>query len=194
MNYEIKDFIGVYNDVFSKEYCLNAIDYFDSMAKAGFSRTRQEHEGPMVTKSLKEDSMVFSVDYVQHFNNQIDSVFKEVFWKQIYTNYADEFHVIKESGAHNIYSNKLQRTDVGQGYHVWHYESSIREVSNRLLAYIVYLNDVDEGGETEFLYYPRRVKPQAGRVLLFPASFTHSHRGNPPLSNTKYIMTGWVEL
>ena len=74
------------------------------------------------------------------------------------------------------------------------YNDIVAGVGNRVGTVIVYLNDVDEGGETEFLYYPRRVKPQAGRVLLFPASFTHSHRGNPPLSNTKYIMTGWVEL
>jgi hypothetical protein len=59
---------------------------------------------------------------------------------------------------------------------------------------MLYLNDVEEGGETEFLYLKKRIKPQQNRLLIWPAGFTHTHRGNPPLSNNKYIITGWVEL
>jgi len=88
----------------------------------------------------------------------------------------------------------MQKTEIGQGYHVWHYESSTRGNCTRLLSWILYLNDVEEGGETEFLHLHRRVKPKAGTFVLFPAAFTHTHRGNPPLSNTKYIATGWVEF
>lgn len=194
MNAEIKDFIGVYDDLFSKDNCLNAIDFFESNVKAGFAYTRQEHEGPEISKGMKEDLMMFSSDYVQHLNSHIDTEFKKTLWGLVYPNYSNEFHVIKESGKHNIYSNKLQKTNISQGYHVWHYESSSRETSNRLLVYIIYLNDVDEGGETEFLYYSRRIKPKTGRVLIWPASFTHTHRGNPPISNSKYIMTGWIEF
>jgi len=58
----------------------------------------------------------------------------------------------------------------------------------------LYLNDVEEGGETEFLYVKRRVSAKKGRFVLWPAGFTHTHRGNPPLSGEKYIMTGWVEF
>ena len=58
---------------------------------------------------------------------------------------------------------------------------------------MLYLNSVTEGGETEFLYQKRRIKPQQGRLLIFPAGFTHTHRGNPPLSGNKYILTSWVE-
>jgi hypothetical protein len=59
---------------------------------------------------------------------------------------------------------------------------------------MVYLNDIEDGGETEFLYLSKRVKPVTGRVLLWPAGYTHTHRGNPPLKDTKYIITGWVEF
>ena len=58
---------------------------------------------------------------------------------------------------------------------------------------MLYLNSVTEGGETEFLYQKRRIKPQQGRLVIFPAGFTHTHRGNPPLSGDKYILTSWVE-
>jgi hypothetical protein len=64
----------------------------------------------------------------------------------------------------------------------------------RLLAWSLYLNDVDEGGETEFLYQSMRIKPKMGTFVLWPAFFTHTHRGNPPLSGLKYIATGWVEF
>ena len=67
-------------------------------------------------------------------------------------------------------------------------------VRRRLLFFILYLNDIEEGGETEFLYFKRRVKPQKGRLLLAPCGFTHYHRGNPPLSGDKYILTSWVEI
>jgi hypothetical protein len=58
---------------------------------------------------------------------------------------------------------------------------------------MMYLNDVDDGGETEFLYQSKRYKPVKGRVLIWPAGFTHVHRGNPPLSGEKYIATSWLE-
>ena len=64
---------------------------------------------------------------------------------------------------------------------------------DRVLAWMLYLNDVDEGGETEFLYQHVRFKPKRGDFLVWPGGFTHTHRGNPPISNDKYICTGWVE-
>jgi hypothetical protein len=62
-----------------------------------------------------------------------------------------------------------------------------------LLLAIGYLNDVEEGGETEFLYQGVRVKPKKGTIILCPAAFTHTHRGNPPLSGDKYIINTWVQ-
>ena len=58
------------------------------------------------------------------------------------------------------------------------------------MAWMVYLNDVEEGGETEFLYQKRKVKPKKGTILIWPGGYTHLHRGNPPMSD-KYIATGW---
>ena len=63
---------------------------------------------------------------------------------------------------------------------------------NRILTYIFYLNDVIEGGETEFLFGKYKIKPTAGKLLLFPASWTYPHCGKMPYSNDKYIITGWI--
>ena len=62
---------------------------------------------------------------------------------------------------------------------------------NGCLLYTSDAADEEDSGETEFLYQKKKIKPKAGRVLIFPGSFTHLHRGNPPYE-TKYIATGWL--
>ena len=64
---------------------------------------------------------------------------------------------------------------------------------DRICAFLLYLNDVEEGGETEFLYLKKRFKPIKNRLLLWPAGYTHTHRGNQPINQSKYILTGWIE-
>ena len=54
-------------------------------------------------------------------------------------------------------------------------------------------HDVEEGGELEFLYQSLRVKPKRGDLVVWPAGFTHLHRGNPPLKGEKYIIKGWID-
>jgi hypothetical protein len=56
-----------------------------------------------------------------------------------------------------------------------------------------YLNTVNDGGETEILG-DIIVKPEAGKLLLFPASWTFPHRGKMPISEDKYIVTGWFHV
>jgi hypothetical protein len=146
---------------------------------------------------MKDDKAVFVTSNIptEHTSKEIHETFLKVFWDNLYPVYAQKYSVLsKSTDNHTIYTNKIQKTEVGGGYHVWHYEASSRPTSSRLLAYTLYLNDVEEGGETEYLYLHRRIKPKAGTLAIFPAGFTHTHRGNPPLSNTKYIMTGWVEF
>ena len=89
---------------------------------------------------------------------------------------------------------KVQRTDEKGGFHKWHIELASGLSSGRILGWMIYLNDVTDGGETEFLYQAMRVQPKAGTCLIWPAGVTHPHRGNPPYSNTKYVVTGWFEL
>ena len=55
----------------------------------------------------------------------------------------------------------------------------------------VYLNDVEEGGETEFLYQGVKLKPETGKLVIFPTSYMYPHRGNPIYKGEKYIITGW---
>ena len=117
-----------------------------------------------------------------------------MFWGHCYKEYADQFDILKTFAEHKSYTMKIQKTQPGQGYHIWHAEATNKESSHRLLTWTVYLNDEFEAGETEFLYQHYRYKPQKGDCIIFPAAYTHTHRGNPPIGGDKYIITGWVEF
>ena len=188
-------FIGVYENAFSKEYCERTIKYFNNMQANGFTENRMQSEDAVKTK--KDDDAFFG--HNEEFVNlqlagPMYKEFNETFWKIYNEQYAPNFAVLSESGVHNNFSFKVQKTPIGGGYHIWHYESSDRQNCHRLLTWMVYLNDVEEGGETEFLYQHLRIKPKQGTLVIWPAAFTHTHRGNPPLSNEKYIVTGWTEF
>lgn len=91
----------------------------------------------------------------------------------------------------------VQKYDKGVGgYHQWHSEHSPRDASceelHRVLFFIHYLNTVENGGETAFFYQNRKVEPRKGRMVIAPAAFTHTHKGNVPVSSDKYIATSWV--
>jgi hypothetical protein len=188
-------FIGIYENAFSKEYCEKLIQYFDDMQEAGHTLNRQQADE--VSTIMKNDDALFdhSEDYINLQNSKnLHKHFNEVFWKIYNEQYLPKFSVLKESGQHNNYAFKLQKTPVGGGYHIWHYEAMNRNMCHRLLTWMVYLNDIEDGGETEFLFQHLRVKPKQGTLLIWPASFTHTHRGNPPLTKDKYVVTGWTEF
>ena len=91
----------------------------------------------------------------------------------------------------------LQRYTAGQGgYPYWHCELYPRDASaetlHRHVLWTIYLNDGFDAGETEFLYQDRKVTPRAGSLLIAPAAFTHTHRGNRPEGGDKYIATSWI--
>jgi hypothetical protein len=192
-----ENFIGIYENAYSQDYCDAVIKYYEFADGAGCTMSRQTDE-PNSSKLKKDDSVLFlngelppvelytSMNLSKHFN--------DLFWGQHYKQYADKFSILVEMAKHTNPTIKIQKTLPGGGYHVWHTEVMSIDTSPRLLAWMVYLNDVKEGGETEFLYQSIRVKPKLGTLVIWPSGFTHTHRGNPPLSGNKYIMTGWIKF
>ena len=86
----------------------------------------------------------------------------------------------------------IQRTDPGEFYH-WHIDGGSHDFSQRQLVAVWYLNDVPgPGGETEFSFQSIRIRPEAGKLLLFPPFWTHEHRGVTLQAGLKYIATTWV--
>jgi len=202
--YEIDDnFIGVFDNYIPEEHVDAWIAQYHAVEKEGFTYTRQV-ENLNYDKHFIDDTSA-DLSEAKFYTNQYTETksfnlqgtgrfFNTVFWDEIYPLYKQRFSVLNTLGKHGgIFSLKLQKTEPGQGYHVWHSEAVNKDTRERVLVVMAYLNDVQEGGETEFLYQKKRVKPVRNRIVVWPSGFTHTHRGNPPLSNAKYVITGWVE-
>ena len=196
MEAEINEFIGVFDNTVPNEYCDSLIDFFDRMQNIGKAVSRAKYTGASPVK--QDNSLYYFINetdpLILDTNLHIMAPFADVIEK-CYHLYVEEYGTIENLGKHGLNPDiKLQKTIPGEGYHVWHCEQGNIPSSRRLLLCMLYLNDVDEGGETEFLYQSKRIKPVKGRVVICPTAFTHTHRGNPPLNTAKYMINGWLEF
>jgi hypothetical protein len=194
MNAEYKDFIAVYRNVYPDGYCQHLISEFERLIDSGAGTNRQRSEGAL--KHRKNDTQLdfnFGVHTAAAFNGiPATRVFFDGL-QQCYDAYTEQFSLLKD-GKITGTAMKMQRTDPGGGYHIWHAEQNNGEQAERVLVYMLYLNTLtqEEAGETEFLYQQRRLQPTENTMVLWPAAFTHAHRGNTVFGErSKYIVTGW---
>ena len=194
MNKEDNGFIGIYNDVYPDGYCQHLISEFDRLESESAGANRWQSEKAI--ESRKNDYQVILSLRGQNtydFNGQnIVSMFFDGL-QSCYEKYIHNFSILTES---KIRANimKMQRTPPGGGYHVWHAEQGNGDHSGRVLVYMLYLNTLEphQAGETEFLYQQQRYRPTENQMIIWPAAFTHTHRGNTVFGNSsKYIVTGW---
>ena len=190
----ITNFIGVYDNYITEQDCDKAIKIFEDQNKFDNTINRIAFEKASILK--KQDQQFFAVP--GNMNIWWEELKSMIFNFDIAWN-----HYQKNVGALEGYGQdafhytqlKIQKTLPTEGYHVWHVEHGKGfEIESRAFAYSIYLNDVKEGGETEFLHFSKRVQPKAGRIVIWPAAFPYLHRGNPPLSGEKYILTSWMML
>lgn len=87
---------------------------------------------------------------------------------------------------------QVQKYDKSAGYYREHTDSFPGSVNERVLAAIIYLNDVEFGGETNFPVHGVKVKPVQGRICLFPAVFTHPHESCVPITGDKWIISSFI--
>lgn len=110
----------------------------------------------------------------------------------------EDYYIDQATGALFRYTGfTVQKYDQNKGgYHYFHSEiypqGDHNEPLHRQVAILLYLNDVEEGGETEFFYQNIKAKPKKGSVIIFPSGFTHTHKGHIPLSDDKYVVTAWL--
>lgn len=199
MNIEYKEFIGIYRDVYPTGYCNHMIQEFEKLVKLGAGRNRQEeeHHSP---KHIKDDLHIsFNIKPIKGQMSFFENIsVSDVFFEGLqycYDHYNNNFSILQDYNLKAI-DMKMQRSCPGKGYHVWHSEKYINEPF-RVLVYSLYLNTLEpeEAGETEFLYQKLRIRPEENMMVIWPAAFTHAHRGNVVHGkNNKYIITGWFNL
>lgn len=88
----------------------------------------------------------------------------------------------------------IQKYQPNEGYFATHCECLTLETSHRMLVFTTYLNDVNDGGQTEFPLENLKIQPQKGLTVFFPPGWTHPHRGIVSPTETKYIITGWYSF
>lgn len=191
-------FIGLYPKAVSAEKCNQIINYFEQMVEIQRNYNRQDTENAW--QMYKKDESINSggptvFNDTNHLILGSTDPTTNIVRDELalcFAHYTQTYDVLNGHSMMAMF-HKVQKTLPQGGYHVWHYEQGNGAHMRRVLVYTLYLNDVEEGGETEFLYQSKRYPARKGDICIFPAHFTHPHRGNPPLSGEKYIMTGWIE-
>ena len=184
------NFIGCW-DINNEELLKDIINYFNQNSK--------NHMMGVTGSGLEDFDSKKSIDlavrpteinkkenkFLQNYFSNLNTCFRDyckdwVFLERMY----DSFDI----GVFNI-----QKYEQGGHFKAWHCERSSLNHSNRIFAWMTYLNTVEKGGTTDFLHYDIAIKPKVGRTLIWPAEWTHAHRGGEVFSE-KYIITGWIEF
>lgn len=192
-----EDFIGIYQTRYD---CSTIIDFFDHCEKTnvGLKRRDEFSKSDGMDKSahhvkdrrieLSYNAKLFNLPPFEALTKSLNQCLAECL--DLYT---EHYEVLRYFELQNT-ATLVQKTRPGEGYHAWHCEDGMpANMHRRKLVWMIYLNDIKDGGETEFLYYGKRIQPKRGTLLIWPVNFTHAHRGNPPLKEDKYVATGWLE-
>ena len=187
---EFEDFIGIFETDYDTQ---PLIDFFDEQLASNVVLPRNSNAVEDKQMTLTNVSSLLENETKITFRTEMMGGFLKDYVDIVqtcYAMYAETYKILHdfELQALNV---AVQKTEPGQGYHRWHCEQA--KYSHRVAACMMYLNDDFEGGETEFLYQNKRIVPKRGQFLIWPATYTHAHRGNPPLSGKKYITTSWIE-
>jgi hypothetical protein len=168
------------------------IDVCNEMVRRFEAQVDEQYEGRIGQTALKDSTIKQSTDLVisgkEHWKDIDHALFRSLStaireFREVFPYFKGPF---KDSGY------AMQRTATGEFYH-WHIDGGSHEFSQRQLVAVWYLNDVQgPGGETEFLFQGLKVRPEAGKLLLFPPFWTHEHRGTKLHQGVKYIATTWV--
>ncbi|MBH44860.1 MAG: 2OG-Fe(II) oxygenase [Gammaproteobacteria bacterium] len=178
-------FIFEFNDSIDKSKCEEMIERFE--------KSKDEHYKGRIGQNMKEDPDVKrSTDMVISGKDN---------WKDIdellFTSLSKALSALKKEydffkGSFKDVGYAIQRTEPGEFFN-WHIDSGSHQLSDRQLVAIWYLNDVSgPGGETEFLNQDVKIKPEIGKLILFPPFWTHEHRGVKLQNGIKYIATTWI--
>lgn len=192
MKIEYNNFIGIYRNVYPDGYCQHVINEFDRLESIGFGYDRISSENSL--KHRKDDFQIEATFFPINSFNEFGTT--KMFFdglQKCYEEYSKQYSSLKDVSitASNM---KLQKTHPGGGYHIWHAEQGNGSFSSRSLVYLLYLNTLEKNsaGETEFLYQQKRIQPVENTLLIWPAAFTHTHRGNTVFGEkSKYVATGW---
>jgi len=171
------------------EMCDNLIALFENNQ----DKHTEGRSGVGIVNKLVKDSTDLAINYFSEFY-QNQSLYAYMCWLSAFVElYKDEFKFMS-TGLKPwsiVEPINIQKYNPSQGFHVIHCENDSSRTSLRILVFQTYLNTIIDGGETEFPQQKLKTPAQKGLTILFPAGWTHPHRGCVSKTETKYIITGW---
>lgn len=176
----------------SKKSCTSIINFFERNPNKQRGYVYSGKNDLSINKQVKD-----SIDLTVNFNRNQESCIFTLhhhlctainLYKEKYS-YLDDLEKWKLNETFNI-----RKYNPNQAFKKIHCEHGPGDCSLRILAWMFYLNDVDDGGETYFPYQNKKFKPRQGDLLIWPAFWTHPHKGIPSKKNIKYITTGWISF
>lgn len=179
----ISNFVKIYDKAFTEDECKKLISIYDINKHLS---VREDHNG----------TPNFSLLYIKDVNSEIDHLLRNRFYK-IATRYKKE--ILSESiklppiDVNSLSPPKIKLYEKGGDDRFdMHVDVGSLVSSKRFIAFLLYLNDVDTGGET---YFPCResIKPKAGRCVVFPPFWMFAHQGNRTISHDKYIVSTYMQ-
>ena len=181
----MEKWIKTYPKIFSKEECAGLIEWFevlDESKQLVQTKLKGHREFDEVNlNDFREQSLKVQLDVYKRFDDILEKYKQDVRVHKKALPEKSAWEEIRIKRYRSGVGNFLDHVDVGD------YISA-----RRFLVFFVYLNDVKEGGETEFPTLDLQVSPECGTILVFPATWTFLHRGNTPISNDKYILGSYL--
>ena len=171
---------------------LSICDYLINLHKT--TKTVDGFSGNRINKNKKDSTDLVLKPQETKFYQELNQYFQEQENALNVYKKKDEYSNTNISEWRIDDDFNVQKYKPSQGYHAWHCERNSLSNSNRHLVWMTYLNDVKQGGETEFYYQKLKVKPEKGLTLFFPSDWTFTHKGHTTIDEDKYIITGWYHL
>ena len=173
--------IKTYPKMFSKEECAGLIEWFeilDESKQLVHTKLEGHREFDEVNlNDFREQTLKMQLDVYKRFDDILEKYKQDV--------KVHEKALPEKSAWEEI---RIKRYRTGTGNFLDHVDVGDTISARRFLVFFVYLNDVAEGGGTEFPELDLTISPECGKLLVFPSIWTFLHRGNIPISNDKYIL------
>ena len=188
-----QDFIYYNDNALSKEQVADMISHFEKNGES----IDTYRSGTISDGGILPSTATHRQDYVYFLSSQSNPM-EHLQWvnetiEQCLNEYLEKYPFLNDGRQVSWRHLKWHTVEKHGGYHAWHYENSAASHAQREVVWMIYLNDLEEdgGGETEFMYQLKRIRPTKGTVVIFRAGYTHVHKGNMVLKGDKYILTGW---
>ena len=179
----------IYTEKMNSKICDKLIEFYESgVGTHGTGKVNGlTGDPPKYAPKLKTSEESFYISFPTYYTKALEKIVNNYKKKYLYVNDGQFKWGVYEP-------IKIQKYYPGQSYRKYHYENTGHPAwLRRHLVFMTYLNTVESGGETEWLYQKLKVKPQKGLTIIWPAIWTHTHRGKPAPKELKYICTGWYD-